>query len=864
MDDALTGADTAKEAVELQVQLQRLFEAAGFTLRKWNSNVPTVLQHVPSPLRTQELCRNLGEANDFVKVLGMEWHADLDSFRPMIATNLIPSGKPTKRTLTSDIARVYDVLGWCSPTVVKLKILLQRIWEERLEWDELVPPVLAEVWERWRSEIPLLQTHLIPRCYFQGNAKPSSVQIHGFSDASESAYAAVVYLRVASTGQDIRSTIVMAKTKVAPIKRLTIPRLELCGALILSRMMSHIAEVLEISMDEVYAWTDSMVVLGWLRGNPNWFKTFVGSRVSEIIDLIPPKRWSHVSGMDNAADPASRGLYPGELVENSLWWQGPSWLRQSEQSWPSMPELPDISTPSEEKKEQEVSLLAGINDLGLLARFSTYNRLKRVTAWLLRFISNCSKRESDRVRTVTLTTDELKQAEQHWIRRIQHQEYEKEISALEKGNPLPRSSKILSLHPILDQHGLLRVGGRMKHAGLFFHRQHPIILPGRHSFTKLLVRSEHLRLLHAGPTLVTASLSRRFYIVKGRRMIRSIIHACVKCRRVALRPKPQILGQLPADCLHPGPVFGRTGVDYAGPFMVKTGHVRKPIVRKAYVAVFVCFSTKAVHLEVVSDLTSAAFIATLRRFIARRGKPSIIWSDHGTNFVGAAREIKELYHNIRTRDYQRTIVEYCTGQNVQWKFTPEQAPHFGGLWEAAVKSFKSHLKKVVRETRLTFEELTTITAQIEACLNSRPLTPLPEPSDNLEVLMPGHFLTGRPLEALPDSPSTDHNVPILRRWHLCQAIVRHFWKRWSLEYLCHLQKFSKWNVPTRNFKVGDIVCVREESLFPTKWPLARIVQTHPGQDGKVRVVTVRTQAGIYKRPIVKIVPLVCEDSEPLV
>ena len=270
------------------------------------------------------------------------------------------------------------------------------------------------------------------------------------------------------------------------------------------------------------------------------------------------------------------------------------------------------------------------------------------------------------------------------------------------------------------------------------------------------------------------------------------------------------------------------------------------------------FSTKAVHLEVVSDLTTAAFLATLRRFIARRGKPSVIWSDHGTNFVGAAREIKELYDNLRTRDWQKTIVEYCTTQSVQWKFTPEQAPHFGGLWEAAVKSFKSHLKKVVGETRLTFEELTTITAQIEACLNSRPLTPLPEASDNLEVLTPGHFLTGRPLEALPDPPSSDSAVSILQRWHLCQSVVRHFWKRWSLEYLCHLQRFSKWNVATRDFKVGDIVCVREESLFPTKWPLARVVQTHPGQDGKVRVVTIKTQSGVYKRPTIKIVPLIYE------
>ena len=592
VDDVLTGEDTVEKAVELQTELQHIFDTAGFLLRKWNSNMPIVLAHIPSPLRAQEPRCKLGEEIDFVKVLGLEWNAELDSFRPIVAANLIPSRGLTKRALTSDIARVYDILGWCSPAVIKLKILLQRIWEQKLDWDELVSPMLAEVWERWRGELTLLQTHLVPRCYFSGNTEPTCVQLHGFCDASESAYAAAVYIRLVNSDEDVRVTIVMAKTKVAPIKRLTIPRLELCGALILARMIHHVTKVLGIGMDEVYAWTDSTVVLGWLRGNPNRFKTFVGNRVSEIIDLVSPSCWNHVSGRDNPADPASRGLYPGELAENDLWWQGPGWLRQNKNQWPSMPELPDIPTPSEEEKEQQISLLANIDELTLLEQISTYSRLVRVTAWLLRFINNCRSRRSNKIQSVALTTDELQKAEQHWIRRIQRREYGVELTSLEKENRLPRSSKLLPLHPVVDKEGLLRVGGRMKHAGLFFHRRHPIILPGSHTFTKLLVRSEHQRLLHAGPTLVTASLSRRFYIVKGRRMIRAVIHACVRCRRVASRPKLQILGQLPADRLRPGPVFDRTGVDYAGPFLVKSGPVRKPIIRKAYTAVFVCFQPK--------------------------------------------------------------------------------------------------------------------------------------------------------------------------------------------------------------------------------------------------------------------------------
>ena len=280
---------------------------------------------------------------------------------------------------------------------------------------------------------------------------------------------------------------------------------------------------------------------------------------------------------------------------------------------------------------------------------------------------------------------------------------------------------------------------------------------------------------------------------------------------------------------------------------------------KTYVAVFVCFAVKAVHLELVSDLTTAAFIAALRRFIARRGKPSIIWSDHGTNFVGAARELKELYTFLRNQDGQKTIADFCSTQGIQWKFTPELAPNFGGLWEAAVMSFKRHLRKVIGEVKLTFEELNTVTTQIEACLNSRSLTSLPDLSDEIEVLTPGHFLIGRPLEALPEAPSVPQSLSLSRRWRLCQVLTRHFWQRWATEYLYHLQRFAKWHTPIRNPQKDDIVCIKGERTAPTNWILARVKEVHPGPDGKVRVVTLRTSKGIYRRPITKIVSLIHED-----
>ena len=287
---------------------------------------------------------------------------------------------------------------------------------------------------------------------------------------------------------------------------------------------------------------------------------------------------------------------------------------------------------------------------------------------------------------------------------IQNLVFLEDIKDLRTKGILRQTSNLLTFHPFLDPNGILRVGGRICQADLPYTKRHPVQLPGNHVFTELLIRSEHKRPLHAGATLVYASLSRRFCILNGRRTIRSIVRSCVRCRKVAAKPSQQIFGQLPADRVNPGPVFDRVGIDYAGPLLIKSGPIRKPVLKRSYVALSVCFITKAVHLELVSELTTAAFISTLRRFIGRRGIPSTIWSDHGTNFIGAEREIRELLRN----EGSDIAAEFCASQNISWNFTPEHAPHFGGLWEAAVKSFKTSVKKVLGEVKLNFEEFSTV------------------------------------------------------------------------------------------------------------------------------------------------------------
>ena len=456
-------------------------------------------------------------------------------------------------------------------------------------------------------------------------------------------------------------------------------------------------------------------------------------------------------------------------------------------------------------------------------------------------------------------------AESYWISIMQLQAFKTEIEALKNEKPLNKSSRLFSLHPFLDPVGLLRVGGRGCNAQMLYSLIHPTILPGKHPLTSLLIFSEHRRLMHAGPTLLSASLNRRFYIIGCRKVVRSITRSCITCRRLTAKPEHQLMGQIPVERIMPDSVFDRVGLDYAGPFTLKYGSIRKPSLVKAYVCLFVSLTIKAVHLELVSDLTTDAFIASLSRFIARRGKPSLIWSDHGTNFVGAARELKEFITFLQNQQTRGVISEFCAAQHITWRFIPERTPHFGGLWEAAVKSMKAHLKRVIGETRLTFEEFATVLTQVEACLNSRPLGPLPCDGDTIEPLTPGHFLIGRPLEALPDPPMSYRSMSLLKRWYLCQGLVRHllvrhFWKRWTTEYMDTIRRFVKWHHPSRNLQVGDVVILHEDNLIPTKWPLGRIVNIYTGKDGIVRVVDVKTAHGVYKRPITKIALLLPIDN----
>lgn len=443
------------------------------------------------------------------------------------------------------------------------------------------------------------------------------------------------------------------------------------------------------------------------------------------------------------------------------------------------------------------------------------------------------------------------------IRQVQGEEFAVELHELQRGSQVSSKSKLISLNPILAD-GLLRVGGRLQHSDLSSDQKHQIILPSNHSFTRLLIERYHKTNLHAGAQLVLASIRQRFWILRGRSTIRNVIRRCVRCFRVKPQRIDQLMGSLPAERVQPNRPFAVTGLDYAGPFLIHNKHPRPTALIKVYCCVFVCFATKAVHLEAVTDLTSAAFLKCLRRFRARRGKCTIINSDNASTFTGAKKEIENLHSFFMNSAINDEIKDLCTGLELTWKFIPVQSPHIGGLWESTVKSFKYHLKRVAPNTNFSLEEFITLLCEIEACLNSRPLTPMSEdPSD----LTPGHFLIGEPMNAYLEPDMQEIPFNRLKRHERIQKMTQQFWQSWQRDYLNTLQLRNKWRTVKDDVKIGEFVLLIEDNLPPTQWSMGRVVEVSRGSDGYVRVVTIQLPHRQTQRAVQKICPLPMESED---
>ncbi|XP_022165266.1 uncharacterized protein LOC111030183 [Myzus persicae] len=794
VDDIVIGADTEELLLRRKEDIVGLLRSGACTLSKWTSNGTTVLESVPPDDRVDSMSFDPREEHA-VKVLGLYWVTNTDKFAYHTSLKQMSS---TKRQVLSVIARLFDPIDALGPMLLWAKYFMQLLWCHKLGWDDPLSDDLQSMWQQFCTELPLLFDLSLPRhidviCH-------QDVQLLGFADASVKGYAATIYLRLIDIAGNISVKFITCKTKVAPLKsstaneQLSIPRLELCGALLLAQTLHHVSTVLssEVLIVRMRAWSHSSVVLSWLTADQKQFKIFVTNRVAKINQLLPGCTWNYVSTNDNPADPASRGLLPKSMLSSSIYWNGPDFLRRPEDQWPQSKFIPCAPEQLPETRPSITTTLAvnvHSSSLEFIDRFSSFLKMLRVLSYISRYL--CHRLRRQPVRVGPITFDERENALSIVVQRTQ-QHYFADLIKMLKVNSVISPPSLAQLAPYVDENGIIRVGGRLRFADISHNAKHPILLPRSSHLTELIIRHYHLSFLHGGSKLIFSMLNQKFWILSGRAAVRRVIFACVPCtRHKAVRPQP-IMADLPSYRVQLHRPFSHVGMDYGGPFLVKEHRHRNAQSVKVYLALFVCMSVKAVHLEIVTDLSTDAFLAALDRFVARRGVPSNIFSDCGTNYVGAARQLRTLFRDAKAQDLLSSHLT-CT-----WHFNPLAAPHFGGIWEAGIKSVKNHLKHVIGQQVLTYEEFLTLITRIEGILNSRPITPSSSDPHDLSALTPGHFLIGQPIHAIPEPDTTDVQINRLNRWQLIRQCHQSYWKRWSREYLSTLQGRQKWSKSSPN------------------------------------------------------------------
>ena len=853
VDDCLKSLVNETKAISMVGQLCTLLKRGGFHLTKWLSNCREVLATIPTSDKAKQI-KDLDlnfEALPTERALGVYWDIEMDCFKYKIT---MKEKSLTKRGLLSVVSSVFDPLGFACPVTITAKQILQDLTRAKSGWDEPLSEAVLEKWLCWKHELQDMEKLRIPRCVqSHGQSEIVSIQLHHFSDASMMAYGAVSYLRTTDSTGHIRCFLLMAKSRLSPIKQQTIPRLELTAATLSIRLDFMIRRELSLPVESSTFWTDSMCVMRYVANENRRFHTFVENRVSIIREGSMSSQWRYVDSKSNPADDASRGMSVNDLIANRRWLEGPAFLQQEESAWPQTSDLKQIPDDDPELKQLKSCLVQKgqttfVMDT-LLTRRSTWLNLKKDIAWLLRFkqwlMVKCGKGVTP-VLTGPLTVKEMDIAEMNIVKYVQKQEFVKEISELALGkSEVKKTSTIFRLAPVLTTDGVLVVGGRLRNAPIPVSARHQVILPKNHHVVDLIVQDMHVKLAHSGREYVLAELRQWYWIIAARPAVRRVLGKCSRCKRYNAPACEQKMADLPVTRVTPDePPFTYVGVDYFGTFYVK--RARSQV--KRYGCWFTCFNTRAIHIEIAHSLDTPSFLNALQRFISRRGQPKEISSDNGTNFIGAERELKGAIDAWN----QDQIHAYLQQNGIQWKFNTPTASHMGGVWERPIRTVRKVLRGVMKEQVLDDENLATLMCVVEAIVNGRPLTAVSDDPSDLEALTPNHLLLLRKGPALPPGLFNRDDSYSRRRWRQVQYLANVFWRRWMKEYLPALQSRQKWLAQNRNLAIGDIVLLVSEDTPRSVWPIARIVDTFPGKDGLVRSVQVKTKNSILVRPVNKL------------
>ncbi|XP_064644727.1 uncharacterized protein LOC135498401 [Lineus longissimus] len=699
-DDGLKSVPAEDEAIDLV----GLCSEGKLRLHKFASNSEKVLLTIDEENRAikdsdLQLVPHVGQNKD--QVLGMYWSISSDQFQFKITLKARPV---TRRGILSTIGTIYDPLGLISPVLLVGRLILQELCSLNLDWDSPLPKELQDKWENWREELHSLEKLRIPRCIKPADfGEAKSVIIHHFSDASQFAYGQCSYARMINSQGQIHCSLIMGKARVAPLRPVTIPRLELTAAVLSAKVAATLRRELSLEIDEETLWTDSKVTLGYIQNEARRFHVFVSNRVQQIRDSSEPSQWKHVRGQDNPADEASRGMTVEKFITGSMWLKGPTFLWEPEIPAQASKEIPELS-PDDPEVKTVTSLAVQAEKTAFetenLKAYSTWEKARRSIAIIIRYRDNLRRKAQGKAVMVgPLKVEDLRKAELEICKAVQQENFSKDIAVLRKlkvektekddqakGRKLQikGTSAIYRLGPFLDEDGVLRVGGRLRRADIPSNLRHPVVLPKSSYVTTLILRHCHEKVLHGGRGFTVSSVREEGYWMIGcRKAVGSFIGKCITCRRLRRPLQQQMMADLPKDRLESSPPFSFVGADAFGPFYVGVTIGRKTTVKR-YGIVFTCLSMRAVHIETVTDMTTDAFINALRRLIAIRGPISLLRCDRGTNFVGARNELQNAWSEMDFDKVQQFLLKQeC---NLEFRMNVPYASHHGGVWERQIRT----------------------------------------------------------------------------------------------------------------------------------------------------------------------------------
>ena len=685
VDDGLASVTSQEQAIQLVKEARELCSTGKLRLHKFISTSEEVMATIPKEecvAAAKDLDMALGE-HHVERALGIQWCVTSDEFQFRVVVKQNPL---TRRGVLSTVASIFDPLGFVAPFILAGKGIVQQMCRDKLSWDDTLPDDLRPLWESWLLDLKTLAGVKIKRCYIPPNFEVLHYELHHFSDASASGYGECSYLRVISTSGEVHCTLVMGRSRVAPTKVTTIPRLELSAAVVAIKVSDMLKGELEVDCVQEVFWTDSKIVLGYISNEARRFHVFVANRVERIKQSTESAQWRYVTSEENPADHASRGLSADQLL-TSNWFTGPDLLWQKELPTGDVKvgEIPSSDPELRKAQVYDTQAKEVRSLLDRLHKFSDWSRLVKAIARLKRLAREVKGLKPRSCEATSL--EERRQAQLTIIKMVQESNLSQEIQYLQHHKETPPKSKLHRLNPFLDDQGIIRVGGRLTHAPLHPHVRHPTVLPRDSHISSLLVKHYHERVHHQGRGMTTNELrSNGIWILGCSNLVSSHIYKCTKCRKFRRGLEQQRMSDLPVDRTEPTPPFTFCGMDCFGPFYIKEG--RKEL--KKYGLLLTCMCSRAIHIEMLDDLTSDAFINTLRSFIAIRGAVRQIKCDQGTNFVGARREFVEA---LREMDQEELKEKGC-----EFIFNTPASSHMGGVWERQIRTIRSVLMSVLEQS----------------------------------------------------------------------------------------------------------------------------------------------------------------------